>query len=293
MKFTLRRVKLGFMQFTTLIGVESLQELLGGPHLVLVDCRFDLMDPAAGRRAYATGHIPGARYADLNRDLSAPVGALTGRHPLPDPQAFAGWLGSIGIDNDSQVIAYDEGNGSIAARLWWMLRWVGHEAVAVLDGGFKAWNAGGGALQTQPANPEPRYFSPRVRADAVLNAADVNALLLSARGLLIDARAQERFAGEIEPIDPVAGHIPGAVNHPFSQNLAADGHFLPAGELKHRWLERLAGKDPKNLAAMCGSGVTACHDLLSLEIAGLSGGKLYAGSWSEWIRDPRRPTARG
>jgi len=285
------------MVFKTLIDVDSLQELLGQPRLAVVDCRFDLMNPEAGRQAYLRAHIPGARYADLNRDLSAPVGPHTGRHPLPLPELFAGRLGAMGIGNDTQVVAYDEANGSIAARLWWMLRWLGHDAAAVLDGGFKAWTARGGALQSGEADPAAeavaRQFTPRIDADSVVSTAEVERGLQDFKAVLVDARAQERYAGTVEPIDPVAGHIPGAVNHPFTANLGADGRFLPAAELKRRWQERLAGGDLENLVAMCGSGVTACHNLLSLEVAGLTGGKLYAGSWSEWIRDPRRPVARG
>jgi thiosulfate/3-mercaptopyruvate sulfurtransferase len=286
------------MKFKTLIDVESLRKLLGEPQLAVVDCRFDLMNPDAGRQAYLRAHIPGARYADLNRDLSAPVAAHTGRHPLPTPEGFAVRLDELGIGNDTQVIAYDDANGSIAARLWWMLRWVGHDAVAVLDGGFKAWTAAAGPLQSgaaQPAASQPgrRRITPRIDADSVLSTAELERALRHPQAVLVDARAQERYAGTVEPIDPVAGHIPGAVNHPFTANLDAEGRFLPAAELNRRWHERLSGRAPQNLVAMCGSGVTACHNLLSLEVAGLGGGKLYAGSWSEWIRDPQRPIARG
>ena len=281
------------MEYRTLIGVDSLRELQGEPHLAIVDCRFDLMNPDAGRHAFLAAHIPQARYADLNRDLSAPLGPGTGRHPLPAPDAFARALGRLGIRNDSQVVAYDDANGSFAARLWWMLRWVGHGAVAVLDGGFKAWTAHGGALESGEALVREEEFTPRIDAHAVVSTAEIERDLLHPKRLLVDARAPERYAGIVEPIDPVAGHVPGAVNHPITLNLNADGRFLPAAELKRRWQERLGGRDAGNVVAMCGSGVTACHNLLSLEAAGLTGGKLYAGSWSEWIRDPRRPIARG
>jgi thiosulfate/3-mercaptopyruvate sulfurtransferase len=304
------RAKLRFMTFKTLIDVDSLQELLGKPGLAIVDCRFDLLNPEAGRQAYLQAHIPGARYADLNRDLSAPIGPHTGRHPLPTPEAFAARLGPLGIGNQTQVIAYDDANASFAARLWWMLRWVGHDAVAVLDGGFKAWTSHGGPLasgdpvsQAAPIHVEPltqvealtqvEPFTPRINPKAVVSTADLEQALRGPKAILVDARAQNRFAGHVEPIDTVPGHIPGAVNHPFTENLDADNRFLPAAELKRRWHERLAGKEPENLIAMCGSGVTACHNLLSLEVAGLTGAKLYAGSWSEWIRDPRRPIALG
>jgi thiosulfate/3-mercaptopyruvate sulfurtransferase len=285
------------MVFKTLIGADSLQELEGDARLAVIDCRFDLTLPAAGREAYLTAHIPGACYADLNGDLSAPIGPNTGRHPLSSPEGFANRMGALGIGDDTQVVAYDDANGSLAARLWWMLRWVGHDAVAVLDGGFQAWKARGGAVQSGEGECRARRLTPRkdasAAAGAVVNAAEVARALRNPAALLVDARAAERFAGHVEPIDSVAGHIPGAVNHPFSANLGADNRFLPAAELKRRWQERLAGKEPGNVIAMCGSGVTACHNLLSLEVAGLPGAKLYAGSWSEWIRDPERPVARG
>ena len=281
------------MAFRTLIGADDLQGLLGRPEVAVIDCRFDLLHPEAGRQAYLQGHIPGARHADLNRDLSAPVGPATGRHPLPDPQTFAARLGELGIGNQSQVVAYDEANSSFAARLWWMLRWLGHEAVAVLDGGLKAWTARGSELQTGEAPPaSARRFIPRIDPDASLSTAQVQSALREGGILLVDARAAERFAGRVEPIDAVAGHVPGAVSHPFSLNLDADGRFLPAAELERRWQQRLAGRSPESLVAMCGSGVTACHHLLSLEAAGLPGGRLYGGSFSEWIRDPHRPVAK-
>jgi thiosulfate/3-mercaptopyruvate sulfurtransferase len=304
------------VEFKTLIDVDSLRKVLAMPGLAVIDCRFDLANPDAGARAYLAGHIPGARYADLNRDLSAPRSESSGRHPLPAADRFAKRLEELGVGNDTQVVAYDESNGSFAARLWWLLRWLGHTRVAVLDGGIKAWIAAGGALEAGEASPttaqssphaQPTpaapisppaasspapHFAPRPDATAAVTAAEVAAALRDPATLLVDARAAERYAGKVEPIDPVAGHIPGAVNHPFSTNLAADGRFLPAAELQASWRERLAGRDPRRVIAMCGSGVTACHNLLSLEIAGLSGAKLYAGSWSEWIRDPARPVAR-
>ena len=280
------------MEYRTLIDVDSLQQLVADPRLAIVDCRFDLIHPNSGRQAYLAAHLPGARYADLNCDLSGPVTPATGRHPLPAPESFAGWLGTIGVGGDTQVVAYDEANGSFAARLWWMLRWLGHGAAAVLDGGFKAWSARGGALESGQPSFRPAKFTPRADAQAVVSTPLLEQALGDPLTVLVDARAAERYAGTVEPIDSVAGHIPGAVNHPFTASLDADGRFLPAAELKRRWQERLAGRSAENLIAMCGSGVTACHDLLSLEAAGLAGGKLYAGSWSEWIRDPRRPVAR-
>jgi thiosulfate/3-mercaptopyruvate sulfurtransferase len=279
--------------FTALIDVDSLAALAG--RAVLLDCRFDLSDPHAGRRAYAAGHIPGARHANLNLDLSSPVTSASGRHPLPAPDALAGFFAAAGVGDQTQVIAYDDSNGSFAARAWWLLRWLGHVPVAVLDGGFKAWVAAGGALEVgepAPRGAEP-LFTVRLRPETVLTAADVQRALEDPRRLLVDARAAERFAGQIEPLDRVAGHVPGAVNHPFTANLTPDGRFLPAGELRRRWLTRLSGTEPSDAILMCGSGVTACHNILAMTSAGLPGGKLYAGSWSEWIRDPERPVARG
>jgi thiosulfate/3-mercaptopyruvate sulfurtransferase len=284
--------------FTTLIGAAALLDLAGKPHVAVIDCRFDLLNPKDGRRAFLEGHIPGARYADLNKDLSAPVGATSGRHPLPLPEDFAATLSRLGIGNATQVIVYDDSGGSFAARAWWLLRWLGHRSVAVLDGGIKAWIAAGGPLrpgeETAPSDSlAGGRILPQVDAAAVIDTAGIAAFLADSKNLLVDARAAERYFGSVEPIDTVAGHIGGAVNQPFSANLAPDGRFLPAAELKRLWEARLAGRKPSQVAAMCGSGVTACHNLLSLEVAGFRGAKLYAGSWSEWIKDPDRPVARG
>ena len=288
------------MPFTALIDVDSLTSLAGPA--VLLDCRFDLSEPGAGRRAYAAGHIPGARYADLNQDLSSPVTSASGRHPLPAPEVLAGFFAAAGIGDQTQVIAYDDANGSFAARAWWLLRWLGHDSVAVLDGGFQAWVAAGGAAGGAPlesgespsapggANPP---FTVQLRPESVLTAGDVERALEDPRRLLVDARAAERFAGTVEPLDRVAGHVPGAVSHPFTANLGQDGRFQPLGELRRRWLTLLGGREPSDAILMCGSGVTACHNVLAMTSAGLPGGKLYAGSWSEWIRDPERPVARG
>jgi thiosulfate/3-mercaptopyruvate sulfurtransferase len=288
------------VDFTTLIDVSTLRALMTKPGIVVLDCRFNLAAPDAGREAYLRGHIPGARYVDLNRDLSAPVSATSGRHPLPDPQALAALFRGQGIAPNTQVVVYDESNGSFAARAWWLLRWLGHSQVAVLDGGMSAWLREGGA--TESGEP-PRAAAGRTAAGsagparvdrrAALGADELIAALEHPRTLLIDARAPERYAGAVEPIDAVAGHIPGAVNHPFSANLRNDGRFLPPEDLARRWRDRLGEASPADVIVMCGSGVTACHNLLALERAGLPGARLYAGSWSEWIRDPRRPVARG
>jgi thiosulfate/3-mercaptopyruvate sulfurtransferase len=234
--------------------------------------------------------------------LSGPTSPASGRHPLPAPERMAARFEQLGVREHSQVVVYDDLNGSFAARAWWLLRWLGHSKAAVLDGGMKAWRAAGGAVEaggvippadSAAADPPPPASAPRVDPDAVVSSAELVDFLKEGRRLLVDARAPERFAGRVEAIDPVAGHIPGAVNHPFSANLADDGRFLPPAELERRWRERLAGVPPADAIAMCGSGVTACHNLLAMEIAGLPGARLYAGSWSEWIRDSKRPVARG
>ncbi len=281
------------MSFNGLIDVDALRTLPAAGRAVVLDCRFDLGDPDAGRRAYSAGHLPGAHYADLNRDLAAPITPQSGRHPLPDPGALARFFGSLGIGDDTPVIAYDEANGAFAARAWWLLRWLGAGDVAVLDGGFKAWVAAGGDVDAGTPRPYARPFSARPDSRAVATSADVLQALADTHRRVVDARAAERFAGTVEPLDPVAGHVPGAVNHPFAANLTADGHFLAPPELRRRWLASLAGTAPRDAILMCGSGVTACHDLLAMELAGLGGARLYAGSWSEWIRDPDRPVARG
>ena len=282
------------MHFTTTIDVASLKSLIGNPGVAILDCRFDLAAPGAGRQAYLREHIRGARYADLNRDLSGPVTSSSGRHPLPAPDLIAARLGELGVGDSSQVIAYDEANGAFAARAWWLLHWLGHAKVAVLDGGPRAWIAAGGALDSgEPQGGAVQRFTPRIDHEAVLSTVELIEALKDQRRLLVDARAEERFTGAVEPLDPVAGHVPGAINHPFAANLSGDGRFLPPDELERRWLARLAGAEPGKVIAMCGSGVTACHNLLALELAGLNGAKLYAGSWSEWIRDPKRPVTRG
>src|SRR6202030_381560 len=235
------------MAFSTLIDAATLRGLACKPDTVVIDCRFDLNDPEDGRRAYLAGHIPGARYADLNRDLSAPLSASSGRHPLPAPPVFAATLERLGIGNATQVIAYDDAGGAYAARAWWLLRWLGHTSVAVLDGGMKAWSAAGGTLESGPeaplgAAPAGGRILPQADAAAVIETAEIAAFLSDGANLLVDARAAERYAGSVEPIDTVAGHIGGAVNHPFSANLAPDGRFLAASELRRLWDARLAGR---------------------------------------------------
>jgi thiosulfate/3-mercaptopyruvate sulfurtransferase len=305
--------------------------------LVVVDCRFDLANPDAGAAAYAAGHIPGARYAHLDRDLSRPPAAHEGRHPLPDPHVFARRLGELGISPSSFVVAYDGGSGAIAARLWWMLRWLGHGLgheqgqgherergqgrerggdhrdhatehehgrerehwrrhqqghAAILNGGFERWRSLDLPIEQEIPTPAPaRYDVEHLHEDWVVDAAAAAAAART--GLLVDARGAPRFRGENEPIDPVAGHVPGAVNHPFTESLGADGRLLEPAVLRRNLEALLDGREASGLVAMCGSGVTACHLLWTMEAAGLGPGKLYAGSWSEWIRDPARPVATG
>jgi len=286
-------VRCGMSPFTTLIDVASLAALLGSEQLVLFDCRFELGNPAWGEAEYAKAHIPGAHYLHLDRDLSSAVTPRSGRHPLPDPRALANRLAALGARADSQLVAYDQGNGAYGARLWWLARWIGLRTVAVLDGGFAAWRAAGSTLESTIPVPRPGAFDVKLDPAAAVDSAAVDELRLRPGNLLVDARGAERFAGRNETIDPVAGHIPGARNLPFTGNLGADGRFLPADVLRRRYLTLLGSQPATSLVAMCGSGVTACHHLLALEHAGLSGARLYAGSWSEWIRDPRRPMATG
>ena len=269
------------MSLQTLISASILAEHLDDPQWVIFDCRFSLADTAAGERAYAEGHIPGARYAHLDRDLSSPITASSGRHPLPDPAVLAAKLGNWGVARDTQVVVYDDTGGSIAARLWWLLRWLGHAEVAVLDGGINAWMDTGHPLSRDVPTPEPRTFDARVHDAQWLTTEQVEEGLRNQHLLLIDARAEERFRGEVEPIDPVAGHIPGAVNHPLQQNLNAEGCFKPIDTVREYYDALLNGRRPQEVAHMCGSGVTACHNLLAMELTGLSGSRLYVGSWSE------------
>ena len=279
--------------FTTLIDSTTLASQLDRDDLVIFDCRFELGNVHWGEAEFADAHLPGAQYLHLDRDLSSPITPASGRHPLPDPDALARRLGALGVDSTRQVIAYDQGNGAHASRLWWLARWIGLVNVAVLDGGIAAWRAAGLPLEKAVRQPQPRTLTARVTPGAWLTSAEVDALRVRPGTLLVDARGAERFAGRNETIDPVAGHVPGARSHPFLGNLGPDGRFLSAELLRSRWTTLLGALPPSSLIAMCGSGVTACHNLLALEHAGLPGARLYAGSWSEWIRDPRRPVATG
>jgi thiosulfate/3-mercaptopyruvate sulfurtransferase len=277
--------------YRTLITCAELRELRAAPaSLVLLDCSFDLADAAAGERAYGDGHLAGAHYAHLDRDLSGPKLAGAGRHPLPARQAIAQRVGEWGIAPGVQVVCYDAQGMPYAARAWWLLRWLGHDAVAVLDGGLPAWVAQGGALSTATVATAPQPPYPALPpAMPTVDAAGLRGSL--GRRPILDARAAERFRGEVEPLDPVAGHIPGARNRCFKDNLQADGRFKPLPQLRSEF--DALGLDRRQLVHQCGSGVTACHNLLAMEHVGLNGSALYPGSWSEWCADPGRPVAIG
>ncbi|HEY5683405.1 MAG TPA: sulfurtransferase [Sulfuricaulis sp.] len=278
---------------TTLVDTETLSRHLNDPRWVVVDCRFVLTDPEAGRRAYAAGHIPGARYAHLDEDLSSPVTPDSGRHPLPYPNGLAEKLGRWGIDKTSQVVVYDDTFGAIAARLWWLMRWLGHEAVALLDAGYPKWVREKRPVTTDLPKIEPTQFHPTINHSMCVDADNVMDMTRTKSGLLLDARAEERFRGEVELLDKVAGHIPGATNMPYEDNLDFSGEFMSDEALREHYQSVLGQVPPDKVVNMCGSGVTACHSVLAMEHAGLSGAKLYAGSWSEWITDPKRPVAKG
>ena len=284
--------------YTLLIQAHELQQLHTDPaHLVVFDCSFDLGRPAAADELFAQSRIAGAQQAHLERDLSthdASQAVNGGRHPLPRPEILAQWLGHMGVDASTQVVVYDRNAGHYCARLWWMLKWLGHEAVAVLDGGLQAWQALGGALDSGPAPAvERRHFEPRPALIPLLRIEQVAAQLGRPQQTLIDARAAARYRGEVEPLDPVAGHIPGALNRPFVENFTPSGHFKPASQLRAEFETLLAGRPASSVVHHCGSGVTAAPNLLAMEIAGLHGAGLYAGSWSEWCTTPNMPCAQG
>jgi thiosulfate/3-mercaptopyruvate sulfurtransferase len=278
--------------YRTLIDCHTLALHIHDPQWVVLDCRFALSDPDVGRRAYEAGHIDRARYAHLNDDLSSPVTPHSGRHPLPDPHRLAAKLGAWGIDNSKQVIAYDDSFGAMAARLWWLLRWLGHDSVALLDGGLPRWMREGRPVVKDIPVVTPATFTPQVRDNLWVDANTVAKAVKQDDWLVMDARAEERFNGEVEMLDPVAGHIPGAINLPFEDNLHVSGRFSSAQELRELYEGLMENVRPEHVIQMCGSGVTACHNILAMEHAGLTGARLYAGSWSEWIRDPSRPMAR-
>ena len=303
------------MKYTTLISAEQLQTLVASAgSLRVFDCSFDLMQPHAGEQQYLASHIPGAVYASLDAALSAKHGvnpaktgaqgvipasgsdapASGGRHPLPNREKFATWLSSVGFANDMQAVVYDRNGANYCGRLWWMLKWAGHRHVAVLDGGLQAWLAAGGKVNSgrEPAHFQSNFELSQEQA-VLVSASTVESRLNQPAQTLLDARATPRYKGEVEPLDPVAGHIPGALNRPFSLNIGADGKFKPAAQLKLEFEALLAGRDPATVVHHCGSGVSAVPNIIAMEIAGLQTGGLYAGSWSDWCSDPRRPTEKG
>ncbi|AEG92392.1 sulfurtransferase [Ramlibacter tataouinensis] len=294
--------------YTLLISPQELMALrAAGARLMVFDCSFDLMNPAAGEEQYRQAHIPGAVYAHLDRDLSDegvvdpdgrrhphPDAASGGRHPLPSREKFSTWLSRVGFSNDMQAVVYDRQGANYCGRLWWMLKWAGHEAVAVLDGGLQAWQAAGGEVAGgEEASHFQSNFALGPERRTLVAGTAVAQRLGSPGQTLVDARAAPRYRGEVEPLDPVAGHIPGALNRPFTQNLGPDGRFKPAQQLRAEFEQLLAGRDPGTVVHQCGSGVSAVPNLIAMEIAGLGPTALYAGSWSEWCRDPARPVEKG
>jgi thiosulfate/3-mercaptopyruvate sulfurtransferase len=303
------------MNYTTLISAEQLQALVASRKpLLIFDCSYELMQPHAGEQQYLASHIPGAVHADLETALSAMHGinpakagasavitvkgadapASAGRHPLPNLERFSTWLSSVGFSNAMQAVVYDRNGANYCGRLWWMLKWAGHESVAVLDGGLQAWQSAGGAVNSgeEPAHFQANFLAGPSKARLV-DAAEVMRQLGRPAQTLIDARAAPRFKGEVEPLDPVAGHIPGALNRPFSQNLGADGRFKDPALLRSEFEALLGNREPEATVHYCGSGVSAVPNLLAMEIAGLGRTALYAGSWSDWCSDPSRPVAKG
>ena len=279
--------------YSTLIGTADLARHLGDAAFVIVDVRHDLANPDSfGVDAYAKAHIPGAAFAHVNRDLSAVKTGRNGRHPLPTPEVAAALFGRLGIDATKQVVAYDQDSGMYASRLWWMLRWLGHDRAAVLDGGFAKWVAEGRPVSSETTRVPATTFVP-TRVLPTVNATGIAASLPRHGLLLLDARAAERYRGDVEPLDPVAGHIPAALNRPHTRNVAADGTFRSPRELRAEFEGMLHGRPPDDLVHYCGSGISACHNLLAMTVAGYPLTRLYPGSWSEWITEPQRPISKG
>lgn len=279
------------MDRTLLVSAQELTDHLEDPRWVVFDTRHDLMDAEKGRKAYAAGHIPGAYFLHVDDDLAGPKTGKNGRHPLPDIREFAARMNERGVTPESQVVVYDDMGGNFAVRLWWMLRWLGHEHVSLLDGGYPMWVKEGHPVTTEVPPPRKGAFSPRPRLGATVDAHFVERFREDPSVKLMDARAAERFAGLQEPIDPVAGHIPGAMNRFWQKNLQPDGRFKPAQALREEFDAALGSASAEMAVHMCGSGVTACHNIFAMELAGLPGGRLYPGSWSEWCADPARPVA--
>lgn len=285
------------MNYTTILSTQELAEHLNDPNWAIFDCRFDLADPSWGQAQYLKAHIPGSIYAHLDRDLSAKIiPGKTGRHPLPTPEKLRSLFSNWGIDESVQAVAYDsypEKAVTAAARLWWLLRWLGHSAVAVLDGGWQTWQAEARPVRSSVEKREPRSFIPRLRPHLLVDALSVNAWRIDPSYRVFDSRSRDRYRGENETIDPVAGHIPGAVPAPFAENYNPQGYLLPADALKRRFQSLLKDIPPERAVFYCGSGVTAASNLLALAQAGFDDARLYGGSWSEWITDPSHPVAIG
>ena len=279
------------MNWTTLVDVPTLKAHLDDPDWLVVDVRHQLSDTAYGERVYAEGHLPGAVFLHCDRDLSGPMTGQNGRHPLPDPAVLAERFGAVGVGPNTQVVVYDDAQGMIAGRVWWLLRWLGHTRVALLDGGLPAWLAAGEPLTQAVVTPQPRTL-PLCLQSAWVSVDWVQSHLNDPAMRLVDARGPDRFRGENETIDPVGGHIPGAVNRFFKDNVLPDGRFKPADVLRAEWQAILAGAPAEAVVHQCGSGVSACLNVLAMEVAGMPGSRLYAGSWSEWCADPARPVAR-
>ncbi len=279
------------MNWTTLVDVPTLKAHLDDPDWLVVDVRHQLSDTAYGERVYAEGHLPGAVFLHCDRDLSGPMTGRNGRHPLPDPAVLAERLGAVGIGPNTQVVVYDDAQGMIAGRVWWLLHWLGHPRVALLDGGLPAWLAAGEPLTQEVVTPQPRTL-PLCLQSAWVSVDWVQSHLNDPVMRLVDARGPDRFRGENETIDPVGGHIPGAVNRFFKDNVLPDGRFKPADVLRAEWQAILAGAPAETVVHQCGSSVSACLNVLAMEVAGMPGSRLYAGSWSEWCADPARPMAR-
>ncbi len=279
--------------FQTLVQPSELAAHLEDPDWCVLDCQYSLQDPQAGYASYLKGHVPGAIYANLSTVLSGKPTPSSGRHPLPNSSDLADFLSAAGVNSTVQVIAYDSSNGLFASRAWWLLRAMGHSHVAVLDGGLPAWQGAGLPMTDIIKAREPRHFIGQLQPKDSVSTADVTAGLQQRSIKLVDVRAAERFAGTVEPLDPVAGHIPGAISLPHSESLSADGKFKAPEALRALFSAQLGPQEPDNIVCMCGSGITACHTLLALERAGLTGARLYAGSWSEWCKDPTRPVGTG
>jgi thiosulfate/3-mercaptopyruvate sulfurtransferase len=278
------------MKRQILFSPPDLRSVQKDPGCITVDCRFDLKDTGAGFEKFLESHIPGAVYAHLDDDLSSAVTSTSGRHPLPDPDSFAAFLARLGWSPGKLLVVYDDGNGSIATRLWWLMKYFGHDCAALLEGGMAAWRQAGFAVESGRTDmTEASAVSLKANEDLLYTTLDLVEGLENGSTVLVDARAARRFRGEVEPIDPVAGHIPGALNYPLTTNLSRDGRFKPVEDLRSGFQKLVGEVTDRDLVHMCGSGVTACLNLFAAELAGLKGSKLYVGSWSEWIRDPSRP----